>query len=54
MDVTKPATVDLPKESNVVGSTAMIVEETENSSSFTQSKVVIVIFSLHVFPYDNF
>jgi hypothetical protein len=44
MDEPDPAIVDLPKESNDIGSDAMIVEETENSSSFTQSKEVIVIF----------
>jgi hypothetical protein len=54
MDVTESAIIDLPKEPNDVGSAAMIVEERGNSSSFTQSKEVIVIFSLHVFPYDNF
>jgi hypothetical protein len=44
MDGTEPAIVDLPKGSNDIVSDTMIVEETENSSSFTQSKEVIVIF----------
>lgn len=40
--------VDAPKESNDIGSDAMLVEETENSSSFTQSNEVIANFSTHV------
>jgi hypothetical protein len=51
MNGTEPAIVDLLKESNDIGSDTMIVEETENSSSFTQSKEAIAIFSLYVFPY---
>jgi hypothetical protein len=51
MDEPDPAIVDLPKESNDIGSDAMIVEETENSSSFTQSKEVIVIFFLYTFSH---
>jgi hypothetical protein len=35
MNGTKPAIVDLPKESNDIGSDAMIVEEIENPSSYT-------------------
>jgi hypothetical protein len=51
MNGTEPAIVDLLKESNDIGSDTMIVEEIENSSSFTQSKEAIAIFSLYVFPY---
>jgi hypothetical protein len=54
MDVTESAIVDFSKEPNNIDSAVMIVEETQNSSSFTQSNEVIVIFFLHVFPYYNF
>jgi hypothetical protein len=50
MDGTEPAIVDLLKGSNDIGSDTMIVEETENSSSFTQSKEVIVIFFSKCIP----
>jgi hypothetical protein len=40
--------VDAPKESNKIDSDAMLVEETESSSNFTQANEVIAIFSMHV------
>jgi hypothetical protein len=36
--------VNAPNESNDIGSEAMLVEETENSSSFRQPNEVIAIF----------
>jgi hypothetical protein len=54
MDVTESTIVDFSKEPNNIDSAVMMVEETQNSSSFTQSNEVIVIFFLHIFPYYNF
>jgi hypothetical protein len=55
MDVTESVIIDFSKEPNDIDSDAMMVEETQNSSSFTRSKEVIVIFFvLHVFSYYNF
>jgi hypothetical protein len=53
MNGTEPAIVDLLKESNDIGSDTMIVEETENSSSFTQSKEAIAIFFSICIPIWN-
>jgi hypothetical protein len=44
LDDAKSTTDDVPKESNSIGSNAMMVEETENSSNFTQLTEMIVIF----------
>jgi hypothetical protein len=49
MDRIEPATVDVTKESNNMGSDAVMVEETQNSSSFTQSTEVIAIFFLYMY-----
>jgi hypothetical protein len=43
---------DASKEPTDKGSDAMLVEETENSSSFTQTNEVILFF-LCMFSYDN-
>jgi hypothetical protein len=49
MDGIEPTTVDITKEYNNMDSDAMMVEETQNSSSFTQLTEVIVIFFLYTY-----
>jgi hypothetical protein len=51
MDVTESVIVDFSKEPNDIDSDAMMVEETQNSSSFTRSKEVIVILLSYTYSH---